>query len=75
MDVSFTSDNYRVSESNGTMTVVATKNKRIASPLTLIVTPMNVSQAVKNASNGGLRIDTIPADDKPRSPNRAKSKN
>lgn len=72
MDVSFTSDNYRASESGGTMTVVAKKNKRIASPLSLVITPMNVSQAMMSAS--GLSLPRIPADDKPRSPNRAKSK-
>ncbi len=41
-----TSADYRVSESNGTMTVVIKKDKRIATPLLLNITPQTVALAM-----------------------------
>ncbi len=46
LKVSMTSADYRVSESNGTMTVVIKKDKRIATPLPLIITPQTVALAM-----------------------------
>ena len=43
VSISFTNDDYRVIESNGMISVVVTKDRPIATPVTLSIIPRNVS--------------------------------
>lgn len=69
LKVSMASADYRVSESNGTMTVVIKKDKRIATPLALRLSPHTVAQAMMWS---GVTLPNIPTDFNPNSPNRAR---
>ena len=71
MKISLTSSEYRASEEEQTMVVVVKKDKQIASPLSLTITPATVAQA-ETWTN--IQLPQIPADNNHFSPNRATSK-
>lgn len=66
-----TVDEYRSSEVAENIPVLVSKNFRLANPVTLQLTPYNVSEAERT---GQPLPSNIPPDDNPSSPNRAKCK-
>ena len=58
VEVQFTNDDYRAIESSGVMPVVVTKNRRIATPLTISINPLTVAQA----NSEGVLPEGIPLD-------------
>ena len=67
MEVFFTEDDYRVNEDGGSLPVIVTKSARIASSITLTVSPLTVAGAL---ASGGPIPSNIPLDI-PLSPSRA----
>ena len=65
--MSFTEDDYRVNEDGGSLPVVVAKSARIASPITLTVSPLTIAEAL---ASGGPVPPNIP-EDNPLSPPRA----
>ncbi len=63
----FTETDYRSSENELQINARVSKSLRIANPVTFLLTPYTVDQALA----AGITVDNIPPDDNPRSPNRA----
>lgn len=63
-------DDYRASEDELAIRSTVSKNIRIANPVSLLLTPYNVSEAERTGQV--MKINMIPPDDNPLSPNRAK---
>ena len=67
MEVILTEDDYRTNEDGGSLQVVVSKSQRIASPITLTVSPLTVAQALA----AGVQVPVRIPQDNPLSPSRA----
>ena len=63
----FTEDDYRINEDGGSLLVIVAKSTRIASPITLTVSPLTIAEAL---ASGDPLPPNIP-EDNPLSPSRA----
>ena len=67
VEIIFTEDDYRTNEDGGSLPVFVSKSLRIASPITLTVSPLTVAQALA----AGVQVFITIPQDNPLSPSRA----